>query len=131
METAYDKQMKNECYHLQKERNYEIDWFRIAPYRLLSKPTYYIAMRCILINSFAFLTIIYDESDAIKIIQLSREEIENKDYSQIVYAQKSYLGNKEDLEDSYQFFEVSIDGYDDEKIMENDKGLCRLFHFAN
>ena len=131
----------NECYHLQKDRNYEIDWFRIAPYKLLAKPTYYTAMRCILINSFAFLTIIYDESgtiksdeveneilrshpnfiklnrgnkavlkkdkifwletfetnkvlrdnflvkrkskkdDVIKIIQLSREEIENKDYS--------------------------------------------------
>ncbi len=175
METAYDKQMKNECYHLQKDRNYEIDWFRIAPYKLLAKPTYYTAMRCILINSFAFLTIIYDESDTIKsdeveneilrshpnfiklnrgnkavlkkdktfwletfetnkvlrdnflvkrkskkddvikIIQLSREEIENKDYSQIVYAKKSYLGNKEDLEDSYQTFEISVDGYNDEK----------------
>ena len=56
METAYDKQMKNECYHLQKDRNYEIDWFRIAPYKLLAKPTYYTAMRCILINSFVFLT---------------------------------------------------------------------------
>lgn len=55
------------------------------------------------------------KDDVIKIIQLSREEIENKDYSQIVYAKKSYLGNKEDLEDSYQTFEISVDGYNDEK----------------
>lgn len=175
METAYDEQMKEECYHLSKERNYQIDWFRIAPYKLLSMPTYYAAMRCVLINSFAFLTIIYDENssaksdeieneilrshpnfvklnksnkavlkkdkmfwaetfetnrvlrdnflekrknkkdDAIKIIQLSRKEIENKDYSQIIYVKTNYLGNKEDLADSYQTFEIMVDGYNDEK----------------
>lgn len=175
METAYDEKMKEECYHLNKKSNYKIDWFRIAPYRLLAMSTYYTAMRCVMINSFAFLTIIYDEhyseksdvieqeilrshpnfvkldnkkkvvlkkdkmfwresyesnrilrdnflekrkskkDDAIKLIQISRKEIENKDYSQIIYARNNYWGNKEDLTDSYQSFEIMIDGYNEEK----------------
>lgn len=43
------------------------------------------------------------------------EEVENKDYSQIIYAKTNYMGNKEDLVDLYQSFEIMIDGYNEEK----------------
>lgn len=68
MEVATDN-TRDDIYHLQDKRDYEVDWFRIAPFRLRSTPTYNCTLRCIIINSFAFLTVVFDEDVTIEYIE--------------------------------------------------------------
>lgn len=51
----------HDFYHFQSDLKYKIDFFRIAPFKLTDRSTYKCSMRSILINSFAFLIIVYDE----------------------------------------------------------------------
>lgn len=48
-------------YHLNKKSKYSIDFFRIAPFAMRDKISHYFRMRIILINSFAFLLVVFDE----------------------------------------------------------------------
>lgn len=48
-------------YHFESDLKYKIDFFRIAPFKLKDRSTHNSSMRTIIINSFAFLIIVYDE----------------------------------------------------------------------
>lgn len=48
-------------YHYEKNHEYSIDHFRIAPFKLKDISTYYCALRVIMVNSFAFFVIVYDK----------------------------------------------------------------------
>ncbi|SHJ80901.1 hypothetical protein SAMN02745136_00940 [Anaerocolumna jejuensis DSM 15929] len=175
MEVAFDKETQEECYHLNKDRNYEIDWFRIAPFRMVNLSVYYIAMRCIMINSLAFLVVVYNKDTIskkttieqeilktypnfvklltnnkaclkkdikfwhssymtnyllrdnflgkrtskmdgiLKLVNISKKEVFDRDYNQLKYLKNSYMSTKDDLKDSYQSFELMMDGYNDDK----------------
>ncbi|HYF84281.1 MAG TPA: hypothetical protein VEB00_14775 [Clostridia bacterium] len=51
----------HDYYHFDGNSEYTIDFFRIAPFKLKDKSTHKCSMRTIIINSFAFLIIVYDE----------------------------------------------------------------------
>lgn len=67
------KEMAEHCYHLKDERDFEIDWFRIGPFRLTEHSTYYCASRCIIINSFAFFIVVSDKEDANELSKIRTE----------------------------------------------------------
>jgi hypothetical protein len=60
---------EHEYYHLQDNREYEIDSFRIALLRLDKISMYNCAARTVIINSFAFLILAYNENASEKEIQ--------------------------------------------------------------
>ncbi len=51
----------NNYYHLSDD-SYEIDYFRICPFRLKNTDSYKCATRIIMINSFAFIILVFDKS---------------------------------------------------------------------
>lgn len=51
----------------------------------------------------------------IKILALTKEEIEEKNFDKIEWLLKEYLNNKDDLKDCYQSAAIAIDGYENEK----------------
>lgn len=51
----------NNYYHFHNDSKYKIDVFRFGPFKLKDISTHKCSMRSIIINSFAFLTIVYDE----------------------------------------------------------------------
>lgn len=169
-----DKKMEEVCNHLKKNREYDIDWFRMGPFRLHEEAIYYSACRFIIINSFVFLTVVCDvdhedelirirhnikssyknfvelfqngrvwlkrddnfflesfksniylkdnflekrvskKDGKIKILTLSKEEIEQGDFEQIKNLITVYLSNKDDLMDCFQSVLIAIEGYQNE-----------------
>lgn len=172
--SCFGEEFEQVCQHIRKEREYEIDWFRIAPFRMIDEMVFYCASRCIIINSFAFLIVVCDKEheceekrikDAIikeypnavelknngkvwlkreehflmdslissrqlrdsflrkrtkqkqgrfLIVSLTKEEIENKDFSQLQTVQREMMSNKDDLKDCYQSLIVAFEGYENE-----------------
>lgn len=168
------KEMAEHCYHLKDEREFEIDWFRIGPFRLTEHSTYYCASRCIIINSFAFFIVVSDKEyddelskirtkmekqyknavelsnngkvwlkrddkffldswstnrvlrdnflekrtkkkdDRFQILTLTKEEIENDDFSKLKAMSMEYMSNRDDLLDCYQKVILAIEGYENE-----------------
>lgn len=169
------KEMAEHFYHLKDEREFEIDWFRIGPFRLTGKATYYCASRCIIINSFAFFIVISDKKDTtelsrikseikkqyknavelsingkiwlkrddnlfqdswvankelrdnflekrtkrkddkFQVVTLTKEEIENDDFSKFKAMGMEFMSNKDDLLDYYQKVILAINGYENEE----------------
>lgn len=175
MDLSYGKKTYD-CYHFDDKSEYTIDFFRIGPFRLRELSTHYCSMRMILVNSFAFLTVVYDEglSEAeidnihqsimkskynvyklgndkkIKMIKdkmywedsiitnanlrdgylekrevkdnskyyridISKEELLQKDYTQIQTFIIPKRNTKEDVLDNYQKFMIFFSGYDDDE----------------
>lgn len=166
-----DETLAQSCYHLEEEREYDIDWFRIAPFRLTEDMTFYCASRCVIINSFAFLVVVCDKEyrselekirevilqdyskavelgngkkvclkrdnefflnswvankqlrDAfltkrmkrkdgkLKILTLSKKEIEGGDYTQLEAMRLKLMSTKDDLQDCYQSVIIAFEGY--------------------
>lgn len=169
-----DKKLEEHCNHLKDKRDYEIDWFRIGPFKLKNNPTYNCASKFVIINSFAFLTILCDrehkneltkiretinqtyknivelsqtgkvwlkrddiflfnslegnialrdnyaekriskKDGKIKILTITKDEIEKGDYTQLDFIYTEYMGNKDDLMDCYQSVSIAIEGYQNE-----------------
>lgn len=169
-----DKKMEEHCNHLKKNREYDIDWFRMGPFKLREEAIYYCASRFVMINSFVFLTIVCDTEHAyelvkiretvnssyksfvelsptgkawlkrddkfflesfksnrvlrdsymekrvskkdgkIKILTLTKEEIEQCNFNQIESVCMVYLSNKDDLMDCFQSTLIAIEGYQNE-----------------
>jgi hypothetical protein len=169
-----DKKMEEHCNHLKENREHDIDWFRMGPFKLRKDPIYYCASRFVMINSFVFLTIVCDKEHAnelakiretinssyknfvelspngntwlkrddnfflesfesnrvlrdsfmekrvskkdgkIKILTLTKEEIEQGNFKKIECLCMEYLSNKDDLMDCFQSALIVIDGYQNE-----------------
>lgn len=71
----------HDFYHFDSESKYSIDVFRIAPFKLKDISTYNCSMRIVMINSFAFLVIVYDEGTDQKKIKEIEETIINGNYN--------------------------------------------------
>ncbi|CAO5676285.1 MAG: hypothetical protein HEEMFOPI_02004 [Holosporales bacterium] len=164
----------NDYNHFENNSKYAIDFFRIAPFKLKELNTYKCAMRAILINSFAFLIIVFEENiseheieeieeiikskyrnllkiegnnkikltkdknfwenslytnvalqdkflnkrdvkndkDTLYLINISKDEIIEKDYTQLREFIVSKSLNKQSVKENYQKYIVSISGYD-------------------
>jgi hypothetical protein len=164
-------------YHFNSNSEYKIDFFRIAPFKLKDISTHKCSMRSIIVNSFAFLIIVYDEDiseDGINelekeimdacpnfeklegnkkvkltkdklfwqnslytsmhlhdsyltkrevkkddakfyLIEISKEEILERNFLQIQEFIVSKRDNKQNVKDNYQKFIISVKGYDDDK----------------
>lgn len=162
------------CDHLKENREFDVDWFRIAPFRLRDDSTYNCASRCVIINSFAFAIIVCDKGaekelekiketinecytnfvelsingkvwlkkddkffldsfegnsvlrdnylrkriskndGKIKILTLTKDEIEKEDFTKIECMLVEYMSNRDDLMDCYQSAIIAIEGYEKE-----------------
>lgn len=71
-----DEKMEEHCDHLKKNRKYDIDWFRIGQFRLQEDAIYYCASKFVIVNSFAFLTVVCDEEHTNELLKI-RETISN------------------------------------------------------
>ena len=86
---CYKESEEVHYYHFNNSSECSIDFFRIAPFRLREIDTYYCALRVIMINSFAFLVIVYDE-------KMSQDEIAKIDECVTnSYPNSKQLGNNE------------------------------------
>lgn len=56
----------NCVYHLQENCEHKIDWFRIASFRIRELLIHDSCMRCVIVNSMAFIVMVYDEKLDIK-----------------------------------------------------------------
>lgn len=52
---------KHETYYHLTDQSYEIDHFRISPFRLKNLSSYKCSLRMIMVNSFAFIIMVFDE----------------------------------------------------------------------
>lgn len=170
-----DETLAQACYHLKDDREYNIDWFRIAPFRILDDMVFYCTSRAIIINSFAFMVVVCDEESEnelekirevmsqehskavqlgengkvclkrdddffinswtanrclrdtfltkrmkrkdgkVKILTLTKNEIENGDFSKVQAMILELMSNKDDLQDCYQSVIIAFEGYENEK----------------
>ncbi|MBR2046503.1 MAG: hypothetical protein IJ958_10285 [Agathobacter sp.] len=160
------------CSHMQKDRTYEFDWFRIGPFKNLNIMTYYSALRVVIINSIAFLVVVSDSEeeyeeirknifqgeynfcelqkngkvwlkkdynfmmdsfrsnmaikenfmkkrpkveDSLRVLRITRDEIEREDYSSIAWLIEKFTSNRDVLRDVYQKVVIVVEGYEEEK----------------
>ncbi|MBU3073873.1 HNH endonuclease [Clostridium estertheticum] len=68
----------DDYYHFDSNSQYKIDSFRIAPFKLTNVSTHKCSMRTIIVNSFAFLIIVYDEDISEGEINGIEQELTNK-----------------------------------------------------
>ncbi|MED4005001.1 hypothetical protein P4629_06250 [Priestia aryabhattai] len=176
MDLRHDRKEVINYNHFDVNSDFSIDFFRIAPFTLREIGTYKCALRTIMINSFAFLIVIYGEENEDRIteienyikdshqnlvklnanmkkvklrkdkifwsnslitsanlhdkfltkrkdkdkkdlyvITITKKELISMDYSQIQHFIGTKMQTKEDLISYYQRFEISIDGYNDDK----------------
>lgn len=67
-----------------------------------------------------------EKDDRLKIVTLTKEEIENDNFSKLKAMRIKYMSNKDDLLDCYQKVIIAIDGYENEK-----RGMYQSKAFQN
>lgn len=122
----------NDYYHFHKESKYTVDLFRIAQFRLKDIYSNECTMRSIIVNSFAFLVVVYDDNiDEIKIKEIEQEIIgmnyvitrlennkkirlskDKKFFGDSVYVNtvlhEDYLVKREVKKDNYKYYSIKI-----------------------
>lgn len=91
-------------HHLQEQRNFEIDHFRIGPFRINNNEVYSCASRFIMINSFVFVLIVCDDEHQKDFIRIN----EQLNKSEAKFFELTSLG-KTKLKRDDKFFIQSIE----------------------
>lgn len=114
--------MEKHCNHLKKERIYDVDWFRIGPFRLKNDATYYCASRCIIINSFAFLIVVCEMENAEELSKI-REFVVKSDRNFIELLPNNKVWLKRDdkfFMESLEINKVKRDKYLEKRVSKKD-----------